>query len=121
MTADDYCRGRLVDVAWQVAGKISFPAAVAVMFVIRNVVERNKDNNWIRAIDETYAGGAYSEPDTRDPEFQKLLEVVDSVYEGTKVDSISNNALYFESGEGREECASVGGFRIFKDARKESE
>lgn len=118
MTIEDYYRGRLVDAAWRVAGKISYPAAVAVMFVVRNVLERNADNNWVRAVDEVCLPRWYEEPDVRDPNFARLLEVVDSVIDGTRVDNLSNDGVYLESGDGRVECANVGGFRLFKDTRK---
>jgi hypothetical protein len=117
MTIEDYFRGRLVDAAWRIAGKVSFPAAVAVMFTVRNVLEKNADNNWVRAIDQVCLPRPYEEPDVRDPDFARILEVVDSVIDGTRIDNLSNDSVYLEAGEGREECANVGGFRLFKDKR----
>jgi len=119
MTIDDYYRGKLVDAAWMIAGHVSYPAAVSVMFAVRNQCENNADNDWVRAITEVCPPRPYEKPDVRDPAFGKLLEVVDSVIDGSRIDNLSNNGLYFEAGEGREECATIGGFRLWKPvARK---
>jgi hypothetical protein len=118
MTVDEINKAVLALTAWNVAGKVSYPACVAALFVVRNILEKNADNDWLRACDEAWGGGVYEYPDTRNPEFLKIVEVVDSVYENIRVDNLSNNALYFEPGDGREECAVVGTLKLYKDARK---
>jgi hypothetical protein len=106
MTVDDVQKGLLAITAWRAAGHISFPACVAVLFCLRNRLEANGDNDWMRAIGESV--------DARDPEFLKILEVVDSIYDGTRADSLSNNATHWTPAEGRERVATIGGFELYK-------
>jgi len=103
MTVDEYNKSQLVRVAWQYAGKISFPACVAVLFCLRNQVEKNGDNDWLRVTAQYPLDGFI---DARDPDFINVLNVVDSVYDNTRVDTISNDAVYFD-GRG-ERCAVIG-------------
>ena len=100
LTIDDYNKAKLAELAWKAAGKISFPACVAVAFCIRNRVEKAGDNNWLKAMSD--------DTDTRDPDFARLIEVIDSIYTGERVDNLSNNALYWDDGKGRERVAVIG-------------
>ena len=106
MVADDFIKAKLVEVAWKRAGHISFPACAAVMFCVRNLLEKNGDQNWLRALGEV--------TDPRDPEFQKLLELVDSVFDGSKPDNITNGATSWQEGSGKERAAVIGGLVLFK-------
>ena len=113
MTSDEFICGRLVMLAWGVAGNISFPACCCVMFCVRTAVEQNGDQDWLRVIEERMPA-CIVRPDTRNPDFINILTVVDSIYSGEKVDILTNGATFWTEAPGREQVAVVGQMRLYR-------
>ena len=78
---------------------------LAVLFVLRNRVKAGWNGaSWTRNIDGhnqfssmsvTGDSQTVAYPDVRDPQFLQVLQVVDSVYDGTRLDNLTNGALYY--------------------------
>jgi hypothetical protein len=107
LTVEEYNAKVLALYAIRAAGNISFPAVVAVMSCIRNRVEKAGDNNWLKAMED--------DSDNRDPQFARTLEkaeeifkIATEIYEGTRTDNLTNDATFWQGGEGRVRAAVVG-------------
>ena len=116
MVSDNYVKSQLVSLAWNAASHISFPAVAAVMFCVKNRVNASGDGNWLKVITELER--EVSTPprakDVRSPEFQNVLEIVDHVFDGSKVDRLTNGGTQWWAGDGRERTAVVGSLEIYK-------
>lgn len=127
MQIDDFVKSQIALTAWRAAGHISTPAALSVMFVLRTRTGENGD--WLKTIEDAdllyeqvhnYSRPMY--PDPRDPRLKEILDLVDSVYDGTRQDRFTGGGIYWYApdscpwGEvnGREITGSVGGFVLFK-------
>jgi hypothetical protein len=113
MVSDNYVKSQLISVAWDAASHISFPAMAAVMFCIKNRVDANGDGDWLKVI-SAISKEKTPAVDVRDPDFQKVLEVVDHIYDGSKVDRWTNGGTHWEAGDARERTAVVGTLEIYK-------
>jgi hypothetical protein len=113
VTPEDGLKYEIAKCAWQVAGHISTAACLAVMLVLRT--RTGEGGDWYKEIRALSAAKRDIDPDTRDPMLRNLLEYAEGVFDGTKQDRITNEALYFShpeipqwfETEGKERTASL--------------
>ena len=95
MTADDYIKIHLATMAHAAAHKHGVTGVVGAMFVIRNrVLAGLNHGDWMANILE-FQPVLADYPDPREPNFQRVLQWADVVYDGTTVDNWTNGALSF--------------------------
>lgn len=119
MTGDEYVKIVLATVAWRVAGNHGVNAVCGVMFAIRNRVTAGwESGNWTKVMEKI---GVFLEyPDPRNPEFQKVLQLVDGIYEGTTPDNLTDGAFYWDGSllvrvdAPYERCAIIGTMNFYK-------
>lgn len=119
MTGVEFIKSCAALHAWSEGRKYGFNGMLGILFVIRNRAQQNQFNgDWLKII---YSIGTEdnSYPDVREPEFQRLLQWVDGVYDGTVEDKITNGATYYSTMNvgpdfQREICAVVGGLTFYK-------
>ena len=117
MTGADFERACAALYAWREARKEGFNGMLGVLFVLRNRAQAGwNDGNWLKIMEDMETSEPWSFPDTREPTFQRLLQWVDGVYDGTTEDKITNGALYHYNPilAGIERCAVVGGMLFYK-------
>ncbi len=78
---------------------------LGVQFVVRNRVKAGwSGGDWGKVIEShnqfssiSVLGDAMTiwYPDVRDPNFQRVLQEVDGIYDGTTADTLTNGALYY--------------------------
>lgn len=98
---DDYIKGRIVEMAWRFGTSYGggHMAGQLVMHTLSNRV-RVGWGSWLQILDNVPKFMAENElpplvhPNVWSPEFVKLLQTVDGVYEGSAVD-LSKGALYW--------------------------
>lgn len=105
MTTQDYEKSLACLLAWREERSNGLNGMLAVLHVIRNrMASRKFGKSWSDVIaghhqfsSMTVAGDsqtvAYPEP--RDPVFQKLLLLVDGIYDGMTQDKLTLNSLYY--------------------------
>jgi hypothetical protein len=124
MVGDDFVKALLVQIAWRDCQKFGFANQVGVLLCLRNQTEQLYDGNWLAAVNHTLAGDTFLDAladDVRDPNFQKLLQAVDGVYDGTRTDKLTDGALWWRvpdslSPVGAERTAVVGRVVYYKKA-----
>ena len=88
--------------AWRDGRDSGVNAMLGILHTVRNRAEHFLVGDWLGAVeffDDECFTGVY--PDIRDPEFQQVLQIVDSVYDGTRQDKLTNGAnLYMRFFEG---------------------
>lgn len=98
MNAEDGLKWELALMGWRAAGHISLSAALAAMFVARNrFMAGMNDGDWLKVIRAIPV--ELTDPDTRNPTLRDILEIVDSVFDGTRMDNLTLGGLYFLSPE----------------------
>lgn len=117
MTVDDTNKARLALIAWRYR-HLGLAPMIALMYAVRN---RVTEDNWTPAFEEIErAQPAIPKTDSREPLFLDLLESVDWVYTGGKVDRWTGGGhLWAEVGSPRpagatEMTAVIGGLEIWK-------
>jgi spore germination cell wall hydrolase CwlJ-like protein len=103
MDSNDYCKSVLALVAEREARSNGINGMLAVAFVIRNRVQK-WEKSWYDVIcshnqfsSMTVKGDSQTiwYPDPREPNFQKLLQSVDGIFDGTIQDTLTNGAIYY--------------------------
>ena len=117
MIGADFIKACAAAYAWREGHKNGFNGMLGVLFTLRNRSGANSD--WLTPIGEQTNPGSY--PDIREPEFQRLLQWVDAVYDGTAEDKITNGATCFfdhtweeKPPNNVERCATVGTLTFYK-------
>lgn len=124
MTVDDANKIRLALIAWRFR-HLGLPPMIAIMYAVRN---RVAEDNWTPVLEDVER--AWPVPtdrtDSRDPLYLDVLESVDWVYVGGKMDKWTNGATrWSETGAvlpvniaadllGRERTGNVGGLELWK-------
>ena len=94
MTADDFIKINLATAAWRAAREHGIVAMTAAMLVVRNrVLAGWYEGDWAYCMSDF--GSVLTFPDPREPNFQKVLQLADSVYDGTLEDRWTCGAFYF--------------------------
>jgi len=77
---------------------------LAVLFLVRRRADQWYAGDWVKTIT---AHNQFSSmvikgdpetvwyPDSREPNFQKILQYVDGIYDGSTLDNLTNGALYY--------------------------
>lgn len=104
MLAEDYIKAQACTLAWREERSNGTNGMLGVLFVVRRRAQEWHAGDWLRVITDhgqfssmTIAGDSQTIlfPDTRDPEFQKIMQYVDAVYDGSMQDTLTNGALYY--------------------------
>jgi spore germination cell wall hydrolase CwlJ-like protein len=104
MTADAFITAQLPLFAWQRGQTNSQSGMLAAAFVIRNRVRAGwYGGAWLDVIANDHLVSANDDsvlddrffPDTREPAFRRLLQSVDSIFDGSEEDPMTKGALYF--------------------------
>lgn len=93
MTGDDFLKALACYVALREAKTL--PEQIAILFVIRNRTEGK--HGFGKGWETTLANmlGWTTSFDVRDPNVIQLLQAVDTIFDGTRSDSLTGNAVYF--------------------------
>lgn len=124
MTGDTYLKAQLARIAWEDGHQDGLNGMLAIALALRNRVAA-EGLNWQQIIQNVVA---YREdvmgdrritivPDVREPNFQKLLQHIDSVFEGTMEDYLVSGACwygYLGHLHYGERCATVGSLTFYK-------
>ena len=108
MNSDDYIKAKLCDFAWREGSRHGGTNnMLACAFVIRNRVAAGW-GDWLEVLANapTHAATVYEaelfppQPDIREPNFRRLLQLVEALWDGSMVDNITCNpkkekALYY--------------------------
>lgn len=91
--------------AWREENRNGLNGMTAVLFVVRNRAKAGWEmgewnriiitHNQFSSISVPGDGQLVKYPDLHDQNFVRLLQVVDSVYDGTAQDKLTNGALYY--------------------------
>ena len=116
MTADDFLKIRLAVMAYQAAYRYGVNAMLGTMLVARNRVIKGAD--WNDTITHLSAEH-YEHIDPREPSFQRILQLVDSVYDGSLEYKWTAGALHFGQGDfggqrGLERVAKIDQLNFYK-------
>lgn len=116
MTGIDFIKACAALLAWRDGSKEGFDGMLAVLFVIRNRAQAGwAGGDWLKIVEELSEENTLYYPDTREPNFQRLLQWVDGVYDGTIEDKITNGAkYYYNPAMAAERCAVVGGMTFYR-------
>lgn len=108
MTVADFEKALACLLAWREERSNQINGMLGVLFVVRNRAKAGWENgDWIRIISahnqfSSMSGLDDSQtvmyPDQRDPQFLQFLQIlqmVDSVYDDTRKDLLTNGALYY--------------------------
>lgn len=122
MTADDFIKAHLASVAHYNAHQYGANAMLGVMLVIRRRVQVGwYEGSWMNNIYHAVPMAPLSTPDPREPAFQKILQLADSVYDGTLEDKWTGGALSFKDQEiptapyaGLERVAKIDQLNFYK-------
>jgi hypothetical protein len=104
VTSEDFIKGQLCLIAWLDGFESGTNAMIGICHVVRNRVTAGwHDGDWVRTVWGLISARhrTWGEPpDVRDPLFMPLLQVVDSIYDGTRADKLTDGALgYFKNTE----------------------
>lgn len=116
MTSDDFTKSMLVLTIWRLAGGDSLDCMLAVGCCLGNRVKAEK-KPWLEIIGNEMVPG--SVPDTRHPEFLKLLQSIDTIYEGRARDASNGGTCFCVLGAAGAPvnmtlCCRVGRWSFFK-------
>lgn len=104
MTDKDFIKSLAALTAWREENENGLNGMLGVLFVIRRRAEKWYSGDWAKAIE---AHGQFSSmsilgdgqtvkyPDVREPVFAKLLSWMDSMYDGTAEDKLTQGAFYY--------------------------
>lgn len=103
MTIPDYEKCLAALLAWREERSNGVNGMLGVLYVVRN---RYKawGGSWSQVIDKHNQFSSISVlgdnetiayPDPRDPSFLQILQLTDTVYDGTRPDNLTNGALYY--------------------------
>jgi len=102
MSGDDFIKAQCCLLAWRDGHGYGANAMIGILHVIRNRTTAN-GGDWLVTVQDSCndahfgrlqpPAGGY--PDVRDPVFQILLDVVDSIYDGTRLDRLTNDANHY--------------------------
>lgn len=105
MTVSDFEKGLAALLAWREERSNGANGMLAVLFVVRNRAKAGWSNgDWCKIIEAHNQFSSMSVvgdsqtvlyPDVRDPAFLQILQTVDSVYDDTRQDLLTNGALYY--------------------------
>lgn len=96
MIAEDGLKWELALMGWRAGKNISLNASLAAMFVCRNrFLAGLRDGDWLKNIRAIPVGSV--DPDIRQPDFTEVLAIVDSVFDGTRRDTLTVGGLYFST------------------------
>lgn len=105
MTVEDFEKGQAVLLAWREERSNGANGMLGVLFVVRNRAKAGWNNgDWCKIIDARNQFSSMSVlgdsqtvayPDVRDPQFLQILQAVDTVYDDTRKDLLTNGALYY--------------------------
>ena len=116
MTVENYIKAQLAELAWKTAHQSGHNTTVAIALAVANRVRERYQGNWLEAFNEAQIP-AGQHPDPRDPEFQRLLAEIDTIYDGGQ-DVLTNGALWFIKDATLpimgERTAELGGFTFYK-------
>ena len=94
MIVEDGLKWELALLGWRAGKDISLNACLAAMFVARNrFIAGRHDGDWLKIIHEIPVPQIW--PDTRQPDFADVLAIVDSVFDGTRVDALTVGGQHF--------------------------
>src|SRR5271157_4899587 len=94
MTGEEFIKGLLCLVAER-ERENGVNGTLGIMFMIRNRVNAGWcGGDWGKVIEATAPGLTVHYPDVRDPSFQRVLQEVDGIYDGTTADTLTNGAQY---------------------------
>ena len=115
MIGADFIKACAAAYAWREGHENGFNGMLGVLFTLRNRLGANRHRK--TTLGEQTNPGEY--PDVREPSFQRLLQWVDAVYDGTAEDKITNGATRFfdsawEELSNVERCATVGTLTFYK-------
>lgn len=119
MTVDDLNRGKLAGLAWRYR-HLTLPAMITVLFCIRNRIK--EEGNWLPVLEKIEQDLPVPDrtSDQRDPMLTDLLDAVEPIYSGARVDKWTNGGtMWCESGqpkpvEATELTATVGKLEVWK-------
>lgn len=106
MTGEDYLKAEAATVAFRFGEEFGVTGMLAILLTMRNRVLAGEE--WREVISAV----GQKLPDTREPSFASILQMVDNVFEGTVVDTLTNGASNWE-GRGQI-VAMVGGLTLYK-------
>lgn len=112
MIADDVFKVRAALIAWRCGSAAGINGRNAILFVLRNRVADPSYGSWREALNRANDAPVLI-PDVREPEFQRLLYDVESIYDGTARDRLTNGALNWWN-ENEETCILVSGQIVAK-------
>lgn len=105
MTSDNFIMSLLALLAEREERSNGVNGMLGVMFVVRNRVNAGwNGGDWVKVITSHNQFSSISVlgdsqtvwyPDSREPNFQRILQEVDGVYDGSTADTLTNNALYY--------------------------
>jgi len=104
MDPANYIKSVLALLAWREENINGVNGMLGVMFVVRARAQAWGKGDWLSVMTAhnqfssmTVAGDGQTVkyPDPRDPAFQRVLQIVDSVFDGTMTDTLTNGALYY--------------------------
>lgn len=105
MTVADFEKSLAALLAWREERPNGTNGMLGVLFVVRNRVKAGwNQGSWSRVIEAhnqftsiTMVGdpGTVTFPDPREPQFLQILQLVDSVYDNTRLDNLTDGALYY--------------------------
>lgn len=105
VTTAELEKGLACLLAWREERSNGVNGMMGVIFVLRNRAKAGwNSGSWIKNIDAKNQFSSISVigdsqtvvyPDPRDPSFQQLMQIVDTIYDGTREDNLTNGALYY--------------------------
>jgi len=105
MTIADFEKGLAALLAWREERSNGTNGMLGVLFVVRNRQKAGwSAGSWSKIIEGhnqfssmSVSGDSQTVayPDVRDPSFLTILQLVDSIYDETRVDNLTNGALYY--------------------------
>lgn len=127
MTHDDLAKSMACLLAWIDGKRNGVNGMLAILHVIRNRSAAGAENgNWVNIVWEELDRKNSIAPDTRDPDFQAILQHVDGVYSGEIKDNLTTGATHYydEMGDPNlwairhdtryERCAKIGSLVLLK-------
>lgn len=122
MTGANFLEAMAVHLAWMEASMYGINEQLAVLFCLRNRLAAGWLNGDLSCIlrnaflfDQT--NKIFDLPDPRDPAFQQLLTLAESVFDNTAKDYITDGAVYWgvnKPHDAKERVAQVGQLLLWK-------
>jgi hypothetical protein len=104
MTGEEITKSLALVAAWKHEHHNGVNGMLAVLLVLRNRVNEGWFNgDWMQNIgsllrhtwDSPTIEGESDLPDVREPNFIKLIQYIDGIFDGTQPDSLTDGSLYF--------------------------